>query len=105
VALDPRVPHRTMCIRAVMSSKEQAELLRFLDKNNVIFAWYTSDLIGVSREVIEHKLQVNPNANPKKQKLHKIPEEKIEPAKAEVQCLLDAGFIREVTYLQWLTTL
>jgi hypothetical protein len=29
-------------------------------------------------------------------------EEKIEATKAEVQCLLDAGFIREVTYPQWL---
>jgi hypothetical protein len=29
-------------------------------------------------------------------------EEKIEAAKAEVQCLLDAGFVIEVTYPQWL---
>jgi hypothetical protein len=29
-------------------------------------------------------------------------EEKIEAAKAEVQHLLDTGFMREVTYLQWL---
>jgi hypothetical protein len=29
-------------------------------------------------------------------------EEKIEVVKAEVQCLLDAGFIKEVTYPQWL---
>jgi hypothetical protein len=30
-------------------------------------------------------------------------DEKIEVAKAKVQRLLDAGFIREVTYPQWLT--
>jgi hypothetical protein len=29
-------------------------------------------------------------------------EEKIEAAKAEVQCLLDTWFIKEVTYPQWL---
>jgi hypothetical protein len=62
----------------------------------------TSDLIGVCREVIEHKLQVNPNTKPKKKKLCKMSEEKIEATKAEVQCLLDVGFIREVTYPQWL---
>jgi hypothetical protein len=39
---------------------------------------------------------------PKKQKLHKMLEEKIEAAKAEVQRLLDAGFIGEVRYPQWL---
>jgi hypothetical protein len=44
----------------------------------------------------------NPNTKPKKQKLRKMLEEKIEAAKAEVQRLLDAGFIGEVRYPQWL---
>jgi hypothetical protein len=63
-----------------------------------VFAWSTFDLVGVSRDVIEHQLQVSPNARPKKLKLRKMAEEKVEAAKAEVQRLLDAGFIREVTY-------
>jgi hypothetical protein len=74
------------------------ELLQFLDKNNDVFVWSTSNLIGVSREVIEHKLQVSPNAKPKKQNLRKMSEEKVEAVKAEVQRLLDAGFIKEVRY-------
>jgi hypothetical protein len=57
---------------------------------------------GVSREVIEHRLQVNPTARPRKQKLHKMSEEKVEAKKVEVQRLLDVGFIREVVYPQWL---
>jgi hypothetical protein len=85
-----------------MSPEEQAELLQFLNKNSDIFAWSTSNIIEVSREVIEHKLQINPNAKPKKQKLRKMLEEKIEVVKAEVQRLLDARFIREVRYPQWL---
>jgi hypothetical protein len=89
-------------IRAKISPHEQAELLQFLNKNSDVFSWSTSNLVWVSREVIEHKLQVNPNVKPKKQKLHKMSKEKIEAAKAEVQCLLDVGFIREVTYPQWL---
>jgi hypothetical protein len=39
-----------------MSPEEKAELLQFLDKNSDVFAWSTSDLVGVSREVIEHKM-------------------------------------------------
>jgi hypothetical protein len=85
VALDPRVPDRTVCIGTEMSSEEQAELLQFLDKNIDVFAWSTSNLIGVGREVIKHKLQVNQNMKPKKQKLHKMSEEKVEVVKAEVQ--------------------
>jgi hypothetical protein len=66
LALDPRVPDKIVCIRAEISPQEQVELLQFLDKNSDVFAWSTSDLIGVNREVIEHKLEVNPNTKPKK---------------------------------------
>jgi hypothetical protein len=76
--------------------------LAFLNKNNDVFAWSTSDLVVVSKDTIEHRLQVNPNAKPRKQKLQKMSEEKVEDVKVEVQRLLDVGFIREVTYPQWL---
>jgi hypothetical protein len=54
--LDPRVPDRTMMISQDLSATEETELLSFLDKNNDIFACQTSDLIGVSRSIIEHRL-------------------------------------------------
>jgi hypothetical protein len=73
-------------------------LLAFLDKNSDVFMWSTSDLVGVSRDIIEHKLQVNPNVKPRKKKLQVMSQEKVEAAKAEVQRLLDTGFIRGVTY-------
>jgi hypothetical protein len=105
VALDPRIPDKAVCIGIETTLEEQAELLEFLDKNCDIFVWSTSDLMGVSREIIEHKLQVHLGAKPMKQKLHKMSEEKVEPMKDEVQGLPDAGFIREVTYPQWLANL
>jgi hypothetical protein len=40
---------------------------------------------------------------PKKQRLHKISDEKVTTAKVEVQRLLDAWFIREVHHPSWLT--
>jgi hypothetical protein len=75
-----------------------------LDKNNGIFAWATSDLIGVSKSIVEHKLYINPSAKPKrkKKKLRKMSEEKVATAKVKIQWLLEAGFIREVKYPTWL---
>jgi hypothetical protein len=102
VPLDPRVHDQTVYIGMEASQQDEVELLAFLDKNNDMFAWSTSDLVGVSRDIIEHRLQVIPSAKPKKQKLHKMSEEKVEAARAEVQRLLDTRFIREVTYPQWL---
>jgi hypothetical protein len=66
------------------SNDKETELLSFLDKNSDVFAWKTSDLMGVSRSIIEHKLQVNPSAKPRKQKLHKMFDEKVVAPKAEV---------------------
>jgi hypothetical protein len=100
--LVPRVPDITVCIDTVASHHEQTELLAFLDKNSDVFTWLTSDLVGVNRDVIEHRLQVSMTAIPKKQKLCMISEEKVEATKVKVQRLLDMGFIREVVYPEWL---
>jgi hypothetical protein len=56
VPLEPRVPDKTVMISQDLTSREEAELLSFLDKNNNVFAWRTSDLTGLSRDIIEHKL-------------------------------------------------
>jgi hypothetical protein len=67
-----------------MRPEEQVKLLAFLDNNNDVFTWSTSDLIGVSRDIIEQRLQVDLSAKPEKQKLQKMSEEKVEAVKARV---------------------
>jgi hypothetical protein len=66
VHLDPRVPDRAVCIGMKIGQEEQAELLAFLNKNSDVFMRSTSDLVGVSRDIIEHRLQVNRSIKPKK---------------------------------------
>jgi hypothetical protein len=82
------VPDKAICLGTDTSPEELMNLLALLDKNNDVFAWPISNLIGVSRDINEHRLQVSPNAKPRKQKLHKMSEEKVEAVKAEVQRLL-----------------
>jgi hypothetical protein len=45
---------------------------------------------------------VDPTIKPRKQKLQKMSDDKVEGARNEVKRLLSAGVIREVTYLEWL---
>jgi hypothetical protein len=71
-----------------ITSGGEAELLSLLDKNNDVFACRTYDLMGVSRDIIEYKIQVNPSARQRKQRLRKISDEKVTTVKAEVQRLL-----------------
>jgi hypothetical protein len=54
-----------------MSLEEHAEILAFLDKNSNVFAWSASDIVGDSKDVIEHMLLVNPIAEPRKRKFRK----------------------------------
>jgi hypothetical protein len=96
VPLDPRVPNKKIMISQNLIAEEETKLLLFLDKNNDVFTWKTSDLMGVSRSIIEHKLQVSLSAKPRQQKLYKMSNEKIMASKVEVQRLLDTGFICEV---------
>jgi hypothetical protein len=55
VPLDTRVPDKAVTISQDLTADEEIELLSFLDKNNDVFTWRTSDLTGVSRDIIEHK--------------------------------------------------
>ena len=78
--------------------------MEFLRSNKDVFAWSSNDL-GVSRDIIEHKLDNNPNFKPKKQKLRKLAEDRVQAAKAEIQRLLDAKVIREVQFATWLANI
>jgi hypothetical protein len=57
---------------------------------------------GVSRDRIEHSLNVDPKAKPVKQKLRRFRKDKKEAIRVEVTRLLAVGFIKEVYYLDWL---
>jgi len=57
---------------------------------------------GVPKELIEHSLNVNPTAIPKKQRLRRFSAEKREAIKKELAKLLAAGFIKEVYHPEWL---
>ena len=47
-------------------------LASFLRRNVDVFAWKPTDMPGVSRELIEHSLNVSPTAKPIKQKLRRF---------------------------------
>jgi hypothetical protein len=54
---------------------------------------------GVSRDRIEHSLNVDPRAKPVKQKLRWFGKDKKEAIRVEVTWLLAASFIKEVYHL------
>ena len=57
---------------------------------------------GMPKELIEHSLNVDPKATPKKQRLRRFSADKREAIKKEIAKLLAAGFIKEVLHPEWL---
>ena len=57
---------------------------------------------GVDPELITHKLNVDPNRKTIKQKKRSFAPERQEAIKQEVEKLLEAGFIEEIQFLEWL---
>jgi hypothetical protein len=56
----------------------------------------------IPREVIEHKLGIDPSYKPAKQKERRYTLERCDTIWQEVNKLLDVGFIRPVDYPNWL---
>jgi hypothetical protein len=96
VPLDQATPKQTVTISEDLTSHDEEKLLCCLSKNKDVFAWSALDLVRVSRSIIEHSLGIDPSVRPKKQRLHKMSDEKTEAAKAEVHRLLEAKFIEPV---------
>jgi hypothetical protein len=57
---------------------------------------------GIPREVIEHKLGIDPAFKPIKQKERRYTLERRETIRVEVNKLLEVGLIRPVDYPSWL---
>src|SRR5206468_7342829 len=59
-------------------------------------------MLGVPREVTEHKIKVKPDNRPVRQKLHRFSPEKTAIIKDNLEKLLAVGFIREIHHPNWL---
>jgi hypothetical protein len=80
-------------------------LVTFLRENLYVFAWQISDMSEIPREVIEHKLGIDPAFKLIKKKERRYTPDRHEAIRLEVNKLLEVGFIRPVDYPIWLANL
>jgi hypothetical protein len=100
--VDPSDADKKLCISTELEAKYEPVLITFLWTNLNVFAWQMSDMPGIPREVIEHKLDIDLAFKPIKQKERRYIPERRETIRLEVNRLLEAGFIRPVDYPIWL---
>ena len=84
VLLCKDVPDHTITIGKGLEEDEESRLIQFLRNNQDVFAWSSSDLQGVSREVMEHELKVDPKVKPRKQHLRTMSEDRKKAAQSKV---------------------
>ncbi|XP_073294517.1 uncharacterized protein [Primulina huaijiensis] len=101
VALGP--DKKTLRIAPDLDPEIRDELITCLHANLSGFAWSAQELTGTSPDVAEHLLNILPNSRPVKQKKRHFGPEKDIVIKKEVGELLNAGHIREVQFLTWLS--
>lgn len=81
---------------------KKKKLVEFLCDHIDVFAWEHNEMLGIDPSVIEHQLNVDRNYRPVKQGRRTFAPERNQTNADEVRKLLEAGFIREVDYPEWL---
>ncbi|XP_077226245.1 uncharacterized protein LOC143859416 [Tasmannia lanceolata] len=103
IPLFPGIEGQTVQIGSLLSGKLRTELVNFLKANPDVFAWSASDMQGIPSDVAVHKLNVDPNSKPVKQKKRSFAAaERQKHIREEIDKLLDTKFVREIRYPEWL---
>ena len=85
-----------------MPDEVRMDLLGFLKENEDIFLWTATDMPRIDPRMIFHNLNVDPIYKPIRQKKKLFTIERLKAIDKEVNKLLDANFIRDVQYPNWL---
>ena len=102
VILDDSRPERTTRVGTLANWPVRQELTAFLRDNQDMFAWSHEDMPGIDPSIMVHKLNVSPSFSPIRQKKRVFAQERDKAIAEEVRKLLEADFIREVHYPDWL---
>ncbi|KAL0445178.1 UNVERIFIED_CONTAM: hypothetical protein Slati_2240500 [Sesamum latifolium] len=95
-------PLKAVKIGSSLDPPFEHDLINFLQGHSDVYAWETSDMQGISPEVMVHKLNLHPEARPIKQKKRSFGTERNKIIKKEVEKLLKVNYIRPVQYPEWL---
>ena len=101
-SIHPDYPDHKVQIGARLSKELRLALIEFLTQHHGCFAWSHKDMTGIDPDVTMHRLQVDPDHPPVKQKRRKFAPERNRVVNEEVQKLLDIVSVCEVHYPDWL---
>ncbi|WRX14220.1 Reverse transcriptase domain - like 10 [Theobroma cacao] len=88
-----------------LSSDERQKLKELLREYVDVFAWSYQDMPGLNTDMVVHKLPLEPDCKPIKQKLRRMKPEMLLKIKEEVKRQFDAGFLEVAKYPEWVANI
>ncbi|XP_071739416.1 uncharacterized protein [Rutidosis leptorrhynchoides] len=101
ILVNPKYPDKRIQVGGNLSDEIKVQLCDILVANMDVFAWCEDDMIGVPRNIVEHKLNANPNLTTVRQKRLSMAPKRSEWLRLEVDKLVHANILREVRYQTW----
>uniref|UniRef100_A0A2N9J8K2 Reverse transcriptase domain-containing protein n=1 Tax=Fagus sylvatica TaxID=28930 RepID=A0A2N9J8K2_FAGSY len=88
-----------------LGPEEFARILKVLKKYKDCFAWSYTELPGLNRRLVEHRLPIKAGFEPYQQAPRRMAPDIILKVKEEIERLVAANFIRPARYVEWLSNI
>nr|KAJ0216070.1 hypothetical protein LSAT_V11C300135490 [Lactuca sativa] len=95
-------PDQPVSIGCDLPSHVRRALVDLLKRYKHVFVWTPTDMVGVERKVIEHKLVIKPGAKEVKQKKRVQGGDRNRAINVEVAKLAEARIVREAIFPTWI---
>ena len=101
---DGSIPRPTF-INANLKAGEKSKVTELLKQFVGCFAWNYTEMPGLSRDLVEHRLPIKSDFRPHKQPRRNFNPNMYDRIKEEIDRLLKAGFIRPCRYAEWVSNI
>nr|AAQ56323.1 putative polyprotein [Oryza sativa Japonica Group] len=92
IDIGPGDQPRPTFISKNLSSEFRTKLIELLKEFRDCFAWEYYEMPGLSRSIVEHRLPIKPGVRPHQLPPRRCKADMLEPVKAEIKRLYDAGY-------------
>ncbi|KAK1613232.1 hypothetical protein QYE76_036905 [Lolium multiflorum] len=105
VDIGPGDKPRPTFISKKLDPQLRGQMIALLKEYPDCFAWDYTEMPGLDRSIIEHRLPLKKGFRPFQQRARQMRAEILEEVKKEIEKMLAAGFIRPCRYAEWISSI
>jgi hypothetical protein len=80
-------------------------MIALLKEYSDCFAWDYTEMPGLDRSIVEHRLPLKKGFWPSQQRVRQMRIEVLEEVKKEIEKIVEVGFIRSCRYTEWISSI